>query len=50
LNSRLGERGVEQARLGRAEAQAPNGRQRLDGLVVGLVLGPVVSQPLEGAA
>ena len=44
-----GERGVEQERLGLVDAQAPDGHQRLDGHIVGRLVGQVAPQPLEGA-
>ncbi len=44
-----GECGVEHERLGLVDAQAPDGHERLDGHVAGLVLGRLGPQPLEGA-
>ena len=50
VNGRTGgERGVEQERLGVVYALIPDGRQRLEGHIAGLVAGLVGSQPLEGA-
>ena len=44
-----GERGVAEERLGLALAQAPDGHERLDGHVAGLLLPTLGPQPLEGA-
>ena len=41
--------GVEQERLGLVEAQAPDGHQRLDGHIMGRLVGQVAAQPPEGA-
>ena len=44
-----GKHQVEQERLGFVDAQAPDGHQRLDGHVMGRLVGEVAAQPPEGA-